>query len=96
MTPRVELSTRPENRLGTDEEWDFTEGVLQAALERHEIEYVIGAGEGTFYGPKIDLHMTGHARPLVADGDDPGGRADAAAVRAHLHGAGQHRAHAVS
>jgi len=58
VTPHAELSTRPENRLGTDEEWDHAEGILQAALERHGIEYVIGEGEGTFYGPKIDLHMT--------------------------------------
>jgi threonyl-tRNA synthetase len=57
VTPRAELSTRPENRLGTDEEWDRAEGILQEALERHQIEYVIGEGEGTFYGPKIDLHM---------------------------------------
>ena len=67
----------------------------QAALERHGIEYVIGEGEGTFYGPKIDLHMTRRARPLLADGDDPGRRADAAAVRPHVHGRRQHRAHAV-
>ena len=57
MTPHAELSTRPEERLGTDEEWDHAEGILQAALERHGIEYVIGEGEGTFYAPKIDLHM---------------------------------------
>jgi threonyl-tRNA synthetase len=57
VSPGAELSTRPEDRLGTDEEWDRAEGILQAALERHEIPYVIGAGEGTFYGPKIDLHM---------------------------------------
>jgi threonyl-tRNA synthetase len=57
VTPHAELSTRPENRLGTDEEWDHAEGILQAALERHGIDYVIGEGEGTFYGPKIDLHM---------------------------------------
>jgi threonyl-tRNA synthetase len=57
VTPHAELSTRPEDRLGTDEEWDRAEGLLQAALERHEIQYVIGEGEGTFYGPKIDLHM---------------------------------------
>jgi threonyl-tRNA synthetase len=57
VTPHAELSTRPDNRLGTDEEWDHAEGILQAALERHEISYVIGEGEGTFYGPKIDLHM---------------------------------------
>jgi threonyl-tRNA synthetase len=57
VTPHAELSTRPEQRLGTDEEWDVAEGILQAALERHEIPYVIGEGEGTFYAPKIDLHM---------------------------------------
>jgi threonyl-tRNA synthetase len=57
VVPSAELSTRPENRLGTDEEWDRAEGILQAALERHEIPFVISAGEGTFYGPKIDLHM---------------------------------------
>jgi threonyl-tRNA synthetase len=58
LEPRAELSTRPDNKLGTDEEWDFTEGELVRALERHEIEYFVGEGEGSFYGPKIDLHMT--------------------------------------
>ncbi len=57
VTPHAELSTRPEKRLGTDEQWDTAEGALQAALERHGLPYVIAAGEGTFYGPKIDLHM---------------------------------------
>jgi threonyl-tRNA synthetase len=57
VTPHAELSTRPEERLGTDEEWDHAEGILRDALERHGIEYVIGEGEGTFYAPKIDLHM---------------------------------------
>jgi threonyl-tRNA synthetase len=56
--PRVELSTRPENRLGSDETWDHAEGALAAALERRGLKYEIGEGEGTFYGPKIDLHMT--------------------------------------
>ena len=58
IEPRAELSTRPDNKLGTDEEWDFTEGKLVEALERHGIEYFVGAGEGSFYGPKIDLHIT--------------------------------------
>ena len=57
IEPHAELSTRPDNKLGTDEEWDFTEGKLVAALERHGIEYFVGEGEGAFYGPKIDLHM---------------------------------------
>jgi threonyl-tRNA synthetase len=56
--PRVELSTRPDNRLGSDETWDHAEGALAHALERRGLEYEIGDGEGTFYGPKIDLHMT--------------------------------------
>jgi threonyl-tRNA synthetase len=55
---RFELSTRPDNKLGTDEEWDFTEGALKAALDRRGIPYTINEGDGAFYGPKIDLHMT--------------------------------------
>jgi threonyl-tRNA synthetase len=58
LEARAEFSTRPDNKLGTDEEWDFTEAALQAALERYGIEYVVGEGEGSFYGPKIDLHVT--------------------------------------
>ena len=58
LEPRAEFSTRPDNKLGSDEEWDFSEGELQAALERHRIDYVVGEGEGSFYGPKIDLHIT--------------------------------------
>jgi len=58
LEARAELSTRPDNKLGADEEWDFTEGELVRALERHGIEYFVGEGEGSFYGPKIDLHMT--------------------------------------
>jgi threonyl-tRNA synthetase len=58
LEPRAELSTRPDNKLGADEEWDFTEAELVRALERHDIAYFVGEGEGSFYGPKIDLHMT--------------------------------------
>ena len=58
MEPHAELSTRPDNRLGSDDQWDRAEGALQGALDRHGMTYVIGEGEGTFYGPKIDLHMT--------------------------------------
>jgi len=58
MEARFDLSTRPDNKLGTDEEWDFTEGALRSALERRGIDYVVNEGEGAFYGPKIDLHMT--------------------------------------
>ena len=58
IEPRAELSTRPDDKLGTDEEWDFTEGTLVRALERHAVDYFVGEGEGSFYGPKIDLHAT--------------------------------------
>jgi threonyl-tRNA synthetase len=56
--PRAEFSTRPDNKLGSDEEWDFSEAELQATLERNGVEYFVGEGEGSFYGPKIDLHLT--------------------------------------
>jgi threonyl-tRNA synthetase len=57
MTASAELSTRPDNKLGTDEQWDMTEAALSTALELNEIPYEIAEGEGAFYGPKIDLHM---------------------------------------
>ena len=55
---RVELSLRPDNKLGTDEEWDFAEEELRKALAAKGLEYVESQGEGSFYGPKIDLHMS--------------------------------------
>jgi threonyl-tRNA synthetase len=58
LEARAEFSTRPDDKLGSDEEWDFSEAALERALERNEIPYEIGAGEGSFYGPKIDLHVT--------------------------------------
>jgi threonyl-tRNA synthetase len=57
MTASAELSTRPTNKLGTDEQWDMTEAALEEALKLNEIPYEIAPGEGAFYGPKIDLHM---------------------------------------
>jgi threonyl-tRNA synthetase len=57
MEAQFELSTRPENKLGSDEEWDFTERALASALERQGIDYHLNEGDGAFYGPKIDLHM---------------------------------------
>jgi threonyl-tRNA synthetase len=53
----AELATRPDNKLGTDEQWDVTEGVLRRALERIGLRYRIAEGEGAFYGPKIDFFM---------------------------------------
>lgn len=53
----AELATRPDNKLGTDEDWDYTEGVLREAVERMGLPYELAEGEGAFYGPKIDLFM---------------------------------------
>jgi threonyl-tRNA synthetase len=55
---RFELSTRPEQRIGSDELWDLTEGALASALDTHGLKYDVAEGEGVFYGPKIDIHMT--------------------------------------
>ncbi len=57
MEPRATLSTRPENRLGADDQWDRAEDALRGALERHEMAYTVDEGGGAFYGPKIDLFM---------------------------------------
>ena len=56
--PRLELSTRPERRIGTDEMWDAAEGALEGALRARGLDFDLNAGDGAFYGPKIDLHMT--------------------------------------
>jgi threonyl-tRNA synthetase len=55
---RAELSTRPEKRIGSDEQWDAMEAALASALGRAGWEYRVNAGDGAFYAPKIDLHMT--------------------------------------
>ncbi|HEY1237345.1 MAG TPA: threonine--tRNA ligase, partial [Solirubrobacterales bacterium] len=55
---RVELSTRPEKSIGTDEQWERAEAALREALEKEGREYDVSPGEGTFYGPKIDFHIT--------------------------------------
>src|SRR5579862_8844233 len=53
----VELSLRPESRLGTDADWDDAENALRNALRNRGVEFVEMPGEGAFYGPKIDIHM---------------------------------------
>jgi threonyl-tRNA synthetase len=55
---RVELSTRPEKSMGTEEQWAKAEGALTEALERQGREYELNPGDGAFYGPKIDFHVT--------------------------------------
>lgn len=53
----VELSTRPENSMGSDEIWERATAALQAALNAKNMSYVINEGDGAFYGPKIDFHL---------------------------------------
>jgi threonyl-tRNA synthetase len=55
--PRLELSTRPDQRIGTDEMWDRAEAALAGALDALGLAYQLNPGDGAFYGPKIDLHM---------------------------------------
>jgi threonyl-tRNA synthetase len=58
FSPRLELSTRPEKRVGSEEMWDKAEAALKTALEDRGMAYDLNEGDGAFYGPKIDLHMT--------------------------------------
>lgn len=53
----VELSTRPENSIGSDEDWDMATDGLKHALDDLELPYVVNEGDGAFYGPKIDFHL---------------------------------------
>lgn len=54
---RVELSTRPEDSMGSDEDWELAEAGLRAALEAMGVDYTLNEGDGAFYGPKIDFHL---------------------------------------
>ena len=54
---RVELSTRPDNSMGSDEDWALAEQGLKDALEAMHVDYVLNPGDGAFYGPKIDFHL---------------------------------------
>jgi threonyl-tRNA synthetase len=57
IEPELELSTRPEERIGDDEMWDRAEGLLERALTELGLTFTVNEGDGAFYGPKIDLHF---------------------------------------
>ena len=57
LTYKAELSTRPENSMGSDEIWEKATSALQKALEHRGLDFVINEGDGAFYGPKIDFHL---------------------------------------
>ncbi|HEY1144080.1 MAG TPA: threonine--tRNA ligase, partial [Sphingomicrobium sp.] len=54
---KVKLATRPDQRVGSDEEWDRAEADLEAALKQTGLEYEVLPGEGAFYGPKLEFHL---------------------------------------
>ena len=57
FTYHIELSTRPEDSMGTDEEWNAAESALREAMESIGVPFVINEGDGAFYGPKLDFHL---------------------------------------
>ena len=57
LQPSYRLATRPEKRLGTEAQWDAAEAALQDALRANGLAYELNAGDGTFYGPKIDIYV---------------------------------------
>ena len=57
FTYHVELSTRPENSMGSDEDWEMATSALKNALDELKLDYVVNEGDGAFYGPKIDFHL---------------------------------------
>ena len=57
LTYHAELSTRPEDSMGSDEQWETATNGLKAALEKLGLPYVVNEGDGAFYGPKIDFHL---------------------------------------
>ena len=57
FTYSVELSTRPENSMGSDEDWELATNALKGALDELKLDFKINEGDGAFYGPKIDFHL---------------------------------------
>lgn len=57
FTYHIELSTRPDDSMGSDEEWEAAETALREAMETIGVPYVINEGDGAFYGPKLDFHL---------------------------------------
>ncbi len=57
LSYHAELSTRPENSMGSDEVWETATNALREALDERGMEYIVNEGDGAFYGPKIDFHL---------------------------------------
>ena len=67
----VELSTRPENSMGSDEDWEMATDALRGALDDLGLPYVVNEGDGAFYGPKIDFHLEDSIGRTWQCGNDP-------------------------
>ena len=76
-------------RIGTDEMWDKAEEKLKNALDAQGLQYELNPGDGAFYGPKIDMHMTDSLGRSLAAGHGAAGLFDARALRSDVHGRGQ-------
>ena len=85
----VELSTRPEKSIGTDDEWELATNALVGALKTWGLPYDICAGEGAFYGPKIDIKLKDALQPALAVRHHPVRFHPAGALRSHLHRPGR-------
>ena len=91
--PRLELSTRPDKRIGTEEMWDTRRGGARSGRSSSQgLEYELNEGDGAFYGPKIDLHMTDSIGRSLAARHRAARLPDARALRARLHRRRQRRA----
>ncbi len=95
IEPRAELSTRPENKLGADEEWDFTGGQADRGARPPRDRVLRRRGGGLVLRAEDRPPHHRRARPLVAARHDPARRPDAGPLRAHLHGRRQPRASGV-
>ena len=91
---RVELSTRPEKSIGTAAQWEAAERALAQALDEMGREYQVNPGDGAFYGPKIDFHITDALGRSWQCGTCQVDFSMPRAVRPHLHRRGGHAAHA--
>ena len=89
--PALELSTRPEKSIGTAEQWERAESALKKALDSTGRDYKLNPGEGAFYGPKIDFHVTDALGPLVAARHLPARLLHARALRPLLYRRRQRR-----
>ncbi len=87
----IELSTMPEDHIGTVEQWEHNQDILKEAITEMGKTYVINEGDGAFYGPKLDFHLADSHRPHLAVRHHPARLPAPRALRAGVRGCGQRR-----